>query len=96
MNLAALREKERDKERHKLARGLMIKKSSSQKGVNRVETVKGDVFLEEMKSLEEEGRRNKLKEEERRRRLINVGELTVVLTPPEGEHPCLGLCIGLM
>lgn len=96
MNLAALREKERDKERHKLARGLMIKKGGSKKGAKRVEMVKGDVFLEEMKSLEEEGRRNKRKEEERRRRLISVGELTVVLTPPEGEYPCLGLCIGLV
>ena len=89
MNLAALREKEREKERHKLARGLMIKKSGKGGGKKGkavlVQTNGADVFLEEMISLEEEGRRNKLKEEERRRRIICVGELTVVLTPPEGE-----------
>lgn len=59
----------------------MIKKSGKgggKKGKAVLVQTKGeDVFLEQMISLEQE---------ERRRRIVSVGELTVVLTPPEGEY----------
>lgn len=82
MKMSEMREKERERERHKLARGLLVKKDGKGKGAKKVVLVE-DVFTGgktkggDGKGVQWVGARGEKR--------VEVGELVVVLTPPEGE-----------